>query len=201
MISIAIQSAGFTRSYSALLGRVKNPVDLLIVSGRELANQLVKWFRSRDRSDANKLSPRRSHFWLAVSRTVGQPFQSGYNAISVTIADPRIAQKIDPKPITPKIAGALTIPVEERAYNRTAATFEAETGLKLILIKTGGKKSEFENAVLAVKEGGGLTVEYILTQRAEQQPDPNALPPKSQLEAAILKRAQSYANNELRLNP
>lgn len=201
MISIAIQGASFTKSFNELLRKVRNPVGLLKVSGRELANQLIKHFRARDRSGANKLSPRRSHFWLAVSRTVGQPFQSGYNAISVTIADPRLPIKVLGGTIVPKAAGALTIPVEERAYDRTAATFEAETGLKLILIKIGGgQRSEFENAVLAVKEGGGLVVEYILTQRAEQQPDPDALPPRSQLEAAILARAKSYANNEFTLN-
>lgn len=198
MISIAIQRAGFTKSFNQVLGKVRNPVALLNVAGRELANQLVQWFRGRDRSSANKLSPRRSHFWLAVSRTVGQPFQSGHNAISVTIAHPDIAMKVFGGTITPKEASALTIPVEERAYDRTAATFEQETGLKLVLVQTG--KGDFEKAVLAVKENGGLTVEYLLTPKVEQEADPDALPPQSQLEAAILARAQSYANREYKLS-
>ncbi len=198
MISVAIQRAGFTKSFNEVLGKVKNPVALLKVSGRELANQLITWFRARDRNDPNKLSSRRSHFWLAVARTVGQPFQSGHNAISVTIAHPVIAIKVKGGDITPKTAGALTVPVEERAYGRTAATFEQETGLKLTLIKTG--KGEFQNAVLAVKENGGLTVEYLLTPKVHENPDPDALPPQSQLEAAIMARAQSYANNEYKLN-
>ena len=197
MISVSINRAAFNKDFNALIAQARNPVGMLKASGRELANQLISWFRAKDRSSANKLSTRRSHFWLAVSRTVGNPVQSSYNTISVTVADPRIAQKVFGGEIRAKLKGALTIPVEERAYDRTAETFEEETGLKLRLIKTG--KGDFQNAVLAVEENGGLTVEYLLTPSVDQEADPTALPPMSDLEAAILSRAQSFLNNEATL--
>lgn len=200
MISIAIQRASFTKDFNAFLGKVHNPVGLLNVAGHELGEQLKRWFVQKERTGANKLSPRRSHFWRAVRASVGNPIQSGYNTVSVTVAHPDFAIKVRGGTITPKVAGALTIPVEERAYNRTAGTFEKETGLKLILLKVGGKKeSAFENAVLAVKEAGGLVIEYILTQKAEVQADPTALPPMSILETAILARAQKYVNYDYKL--
>ncbi len=194
MISLVMKREGFTKDFSALLGRTKNPVGMLKVAGREVANQLKTWFRRKDREEPNKLSDRRSHFWLAVSRTVGNPVQTGPTAISVTVAHPAIAQKVFGGTIRAKIASALTIPVEERAYGRTAATFEKETGLKLVLIKNG--KGNFRKAVLAAVEDGKLTVEYLLTPSVHQDADPTALPPKSDLEAAILKRANSFLQNE-----
>lgn len=199
MISIAIQNASFVKDFSAFLAKTKNPVGLLKVAGRELANQLKKWFIARDRSSANRLSERRSHFWLAVSRMVQNPEQTGYNSISVSITHPAFAQKVSGGPIHAKAAGALTIPVEERAYGRTAATFEHETGLKLFLLVIGKAKSGFQTAVLAAKEQGRLVVEYILTKSVNQAADPNALPPMSELEKAILARAQSFSDNEAKL--
>lgn len=83
--------------------------------------------------------------------------------MSVSITHPAFAQKLFGGPIVAKRAKSLTIPVEERAYGRTASTFEHETGLKLFFLKTG--KSAFANAVLATQEKGGLTVEYVLKKQ------------------------------------
>jgi hypothetical protein len=200
VIGIQINRAGFNKEFAQRLGQAKNPVGMLKVAGRELANQLKAWFRAKDRSSANKLSERRSHFWLAVARSVQNPVQTGYNSISVSVTDPRIAGKVFGVTITPKVAGALTIPVEERAYGRTAATFEHETGLKLFLLKIGmATANAFGNAVLAVAEAGHITIEYILSKKVVQPLDPTALPPQSLLEATILARAQSFLNNEVKL--
>lgn len=165
-------------------------------AGREVGNALKKHFRNKDKTDANRLSERRSHFWLAVSRTVQNPYVLG-NTVTVTVNHPAIAQKVFGGTIRAKAAGALTIPVEERAYGRTAATFEAETGLKLFLIRSG--QGAFQNAVLAVKDNNakGFTVEYVLTKSVNQKADTEALPPKTQLEAAILLRAQKTLDRQM----
>jgi len=194
MISIAIQRAGFTAEFNRRLAEARNPVAVLMASGRELANQLKKHFRAKEQSNPNKLSDRRSHFWLQVAQSVNAPIQTGYNVVSVRVSDPRIAQKVFGGPIVPKRAGALTIPVSEKAYGRTAATFEAETGLKLFLLKKG-KDSE-RGGVLAAKIGDQIEVEYILAKSVQQEPDPTALPPMSELEKAILARAQSVVDHQ-----
>lgn len=196
MISIAVNRGGFTAEFNRVLRQAQNPVAVLMAAGRELSNQLRAHFRSKEQSDPNKLSPRRSHFWLQIMRSVNAPVQTGDNQVSVTISDPRIAQKVFGGTIVAKRAGALTIPVEEQAYGRTAATFEAETGLKLFLIKkkddAGGR-----GGVLAVKAGSsGIQVEYVLAKSVDQAPDPTALPDESALETAILDRAQKVADRQ-----
>jgi hypothetical protein len=117
----------------------------------------------------------------------------------VTIRDRRFAQKLYGGTITPKNADALTIPESPEAYGRTAGTFEAETGLKLFVVKIGGTKAnDFENAILAAHENGksGFTVEYLLTKSVTQQADADALPDMRLLETAILARADSFLSHQ-----
>lgn len=196
-MTLTFNDTKFQVEFGRKVSLVKNPRSMLLGAGREVANQLKSHFRKKDRSGANKLSDRRTHFWLQIASSVNAPVVAGATTVTVTIADPRFAQKFFGGTITAKNAGALTIPVEERAYGRTAATFERETGLKLFLVKTG--KGAFENAVLAVKDdqGRGFTVEYLLTPSVKQQADTDALPEKTALETAILKRAQRMVDREI----
>jgi hypothetical protein len=203
MIRFTFQDAAFQRKLGKIVVLAKNPVAILMAGGREVANQLKKHFRDKDRSSGNKLSDRRSHFWLQVAQSVTQPQQTGYNAIGVSVTDPRFAHKVygdspPSGPIRAKNAGALTIPVEERAYGRSAATFERETGLKLFLVHSGHGK--FEELLLAVKDDPKsqfFTVEYILTKSVTQQADTTALPDKTMLQTVILLRAQKVLDSQL----
>jgi hypothetical protein len=201
VIALQFANAAFTRKFGYIISQSENPVAILMGAGREVGNLLKTHFRAKDKSSANKLSERRSHFWLQVARAVSNPEQTGYNAITVTITDPRFAQRLFGGTIHAKNAGALTIPVEERAYGRTAAVFERETGLKLFLVKTGGSDANsFENAVLAVKENENskaFTVEYLLTPSVSQEADPDALPQKAVLENAVIRRAQRVLDRQI----
>jgi len=197
MIRVQYSRAGFTKEFNRMLAQTENPTGMLLAAGREAGNQLVKHFRQKDANEPNRLSPRREHFWLQVSRTVSAPRQTGYNAVSVNVSDPRIAQKVFGGRIVAKKAKELTIPESEQAYGRTAATFEQETGLRLFLVKVGGTKgNNFENAVLAAKVGGGLEVEYLLTKSVDQAADPTALPAEGVMEEAILTRCEKVLKRE-----
>jgi hypothetical protein len=193
MIGIALDRSGFNARFGQVLAQSKNPVAILKAAGRELANQLKKHFRMKEQTNPNKLSPRREHFWLDIAQSVNNPEQTGYNTISVRVSDPRIAQKVFGGVITAKKAAALTIPVAEKAYGRTAATFEAETGLKLFLL---GPKDHSRGGVLAAKVGDQIEVEYVLTKSVDQKPDPTAIPDLGDLEKAVLARAQAVLTSE-----
>lgn len=195
MIAITYNREGFVAEFQAKIKVAKNPRGMLKAAGREVNSQLRTHFRAKDQTGANQISDRRSHFWNAVARSVQNPVMEDANTVSVSINDPRFAQRLFGGTIRAKLASALTIPVEERAYDRTARTFEAETGLKLFLVRNGS--GAFGTAVLAVAEGKGLTVEYVLTPSVTQQPDPTALPAQSLLEAAILTRAQAVLDTEI----
>ena len=196
MIGLGFNDAKFQAKFGDIIVQTKNPHRMLLGAGREVGSLLKRHFIRKDRTEPNQLSERRSNFWLAVSRTVQQPEMENPTTVSVTISHPAFAQKVFGGTIRAKAAGALTIPVEERAYGRTAHVFEEETGLKLFLLRTG--KGAFQNAVLAVKDNSakGFTVEYILTQSVTQQADPDALPPKSALESAILARSQKVLDRQ-----
>ena len=197
MITFTISDTKFQAKFGDVISQAKNPKAILLNAGREVGNLLKKHFRMRDRTTPNQLSERRSHFWLAVSRTVQNPELENANTVSVTINHPAFAQKVFGGTIRAKAAGALTIPVEERAYGRTTQTFEQETGLKLFLLRTG--KGAFQNACLAVKDNNakGFTVEYVLTKSVNQKADTEALPDKTQLELAVLARAQKVLDRQL----
>jgi len=194
-MTVQFNDTEFQVEFGRIVSVAKNPQRLLMGAGREVARQLKSHFLTKDRTEANHLSERRSHFWREIAGSVQMPVQAGAQSVSVTISDPKFAQKLFGGRITAKAAEALTIPVEERAYGRKANSFESETGLKLFLVKTG--KGAFERAVLAVKEGNGLTVEYLLTPSVDQQADPDALPPKSALESAILAHAQKVLDQQI----
>lgn len=199
MITVTIGEEGFQAYFQTKVNATRRPRAMMLAAGRELGNQLKKHFRKKDQTEINKLNPgRREHFWNQIAVSVQQPEVSPDSAaVSVTIGDPRFAQKLFGGPIVAKNAEALTIPVSPQAYGRTARTFEAETGLKLFLIKTG--KGKFENAVLAAHEsaGAGFTVEYLLTPSVNQEADETALPDMGILEAAILARADSVLQREM----
>lgn len=199
MITFKFEDAKFQNRFHAVITNTKNPKAVLLNAGREVANTLKAHFREKDENEPNHLSDRRQHYWQRIAQSVSVPTVDGLS-VTVTIADPTFAQKVFGGTIRAKAAGALTIPEEERAYGRTAATFERETGLKLILIKIGGSKANpFENAVLAVRDDPNsktLTVEYLLTKSVHQKADTDALPDKTALENAIIARCQRVVDRE-----
>lgn len=199
MISVTIGDKDFQAEWDVKVKSVRNPKVMMKAAGRELGNQLKKHFRQKDVDEPNKLAPgRREHFWLQVGQSVQEAVLSADGlAVSVTIADPRFAQKLFGGRIVAKNADALTIPVAPEAYGRTARTFEEETGLQLFLIKTG--KGNFERAVLAAHEqpGAGFTVEYLLTPSVDQEADATALPDIGILQAAVLARGDAVLKRQI----
>ena len=200
-LTFRFEDAAFRRRLNEIVGKTKRPEGMMRVAGRELGNQLKKHFRRRDEDSPNHLSERRSHFWLEIGRSVNDPQLESPTMVSVSISDPRFAQKLFGGTIRAKEADALTIPVEERAYDRRADTFERETGLKLFIVKIGGTKANnLENAVLAVSDPASpnhITVEYLLTKSVDQKADTEALPEKAKLESAIIARCQKALDREL----
>lgn len=193
MISVTIDSSNARVYLANILAQARRPAGIMAVAGRAAANLLKKHFRGRDREQPNKLGGPRTHFWLEVGRSVQAPVVSDSGTtVTVAISHPVIAQKVFGGTIRAKRAGALTIPQTPEAYGRTAATFERETGLKLVFIKQGG------HAILASRaEGQGLTVQYVLVKSVHQDPDPKALPPDKDIEDAALQAADKALERQL----
>ena len=195
MITIRYNDHGFSDRLPRLLAQLAEPTALLAILGREAGNRLRSHFRQKDRTEPNKLGGARTHFWRQVTDSVQSPrIASNKTSVVVSVTHPAIAQKVMGGTIRPKRVKFLTIPVAPEAHGRTTRTFEAETGLKLFLLKVGtGKKS----AVLATARGGGIQIEYVLRSSVTQSPDPTALPNPEAMSAALLKRAEGYVARKL----
>jgi len=192
MIGVKIDSSNARVYLSNILAQARRPVGILMVAGRAVGNLLKKWYRQRDREQPNKLGGPRTHFWLEVAGSVQAPVVAGDTTVTVAISHPLIAQKIFGGTIRAKRAKLLTIPQTPEAYGRTAATYEAETGLTLIFLKQN------DHAILASRaQGQGLTVQYVLVPSVHQEPDPKALPPEQQMEQAALTAADKALQRQL----
>jgi hypothetical protein len=179
----------------ALLERIasetRRPRALLAVLGRELRNSLVDHFRRMDREHPNKLGGDRQHFWNGIANSVSQPkVEEWQGKATVGIGDPRFMQKLMGGPIRPVKAEALAIPLTAQSYGRYPGVFEREFGVSLFLVKSKSGKAP----VLASKnEAGGITAQYVLSKGIKQEPDPEALPPREDVEARLMARAKAWA--------
>ena len=191
---ISIRTTGIEQRAATIVAKAKNPRAVLLGMGREGANVLKNHFRQKDRTDINRLNPnRREHYWLGVSRGVQSPVVPTPTRVEIDINHPSIAQKVFGGPIVAKRVRNLSIPESPEAYGRTPATFERETGLKLVVLKTGPKQT----LVLAALRGAGqFEIEYLLTPRVNQKPDPTALPDEGKFADAVIERGQKVLDRQ-----
>ena len=200
MIAIRPDASDFKVRFSNIVVSCRRPRAILAAAGREGGNLLKKHFREKDQTNINSLAPdRRAHYWLGIARAVQAPVLEGDTAVTITIADPTIAQKVFGGTIVAKRVKNLSIPESPEAYDRTPAVFEQETGLKLFVLHVGGTASNGrENILLAAARGQGIEVEYLLTPSVDQKADSTALPDEKEFTDSILAKAlevQERINN------
>ena len=196
MITLAYNSEEFAAITADLNARLGNPSALARVVGAQLKTSLRKHFLKKDKTDASALGTaagRRTHFWNQVRDSVSNAtILNGGAQVRVSITDPRMAQKYYGGRISAKAAGALTLPLIPDAYARRASTYEAETGLKLFILKPADSGKAF----LAAKENGGITLVYLLTKSVHQDKDPTALPDMGVLRGELISRARRYVDRK-----
>lgn len=212
-MTLLINDAGFQVEFRAKIAKAKNPVAMLRNVGREVGNQLNAHFQMKNDTNPNKLGGRRTNFWLAVSKTINNgnlnnPQVSG-NTVTVTINDPKFPQKVFGGRIVAKAAKALTIPLTPEAYGKTAGDFPGAFLIKTMkgayIVKVG-ENITVSGMVSKAKRGefkgrrAGLNFLFKLVPFVDQDADPTALPPQSQLAQAALARAQAGLDAEMK-NP
>lgn len=195
MIAVHINREGFVKKMDATLAQAKNPGAIMAGVGREAVNRLKAHFRELDKTQVNHLAPeRREHFWRQVGNSVHAPVlaPSG-RTVTVSITDPRYAQKLFGGTLRAKTTRNLAIPEEPEAYGRRPKVYEQETGHKLFVIKQNS------NVLLATAiAGGGLQVEYLLTPSVHQDAEPKAFPDQAQFEKALTDRADAMLERQLK---
>jgi hypothetical protein len=193
MIAWQSNVRGAVKRLDRLTRAMQRPEALLKALGREGGNRLQKHFRAKD-AQPNKLSPRREQFWLKVGKSVtpNPVVDAAAGTVTLSITDPRFAQKVFGGVIRAKRVRNLTIPLVPAAYGRSPHTFEQKTGAKLVLFM--GKRGPLLGVKLA---SGQMMAIYKLTPSVNQKADPTALPDRAEFMAALGAQASAWIQRQL----
>lgn len=199
-IRASIETLSVRSELRRVLGLAKKPERMLRVVGRRGANEMKAHFRQRN-TVPNKLGGRRTNYWRRVADSVQNPILVNQRTIEIAVSEPTFTERriggdwrnggsFD---ITPKIKGALTVPIAPEAHGRTVKVFERETGIHLFRLKE--RDGGLSNALYG-PDGRGIKIFYLLLGAVTQQPDANALPNRARFMAALLETAQSELDRE-----
>ncbi|MBI5771915.1 MAG: hypothetical protein HZA93_29350 [Verrucomicrobia bacterium] len=176
--------------------------DVRRVMGRAIATTLRKHFTRRDEA-GNRLGGQRTHFWGQVRRSVQQPQLIGGDGVQVAINHVAFAQKVFGGDIAPVDAEWLTVPARSEAHGHRAREFNdlhavffsASLGALVQNDQTSlGGRVDGSITPTRRKQGGeiGGLVFYWLVEHVHQEPDPEALPPETELRDAALQAGADY---------
>lgn len=192
MLDIRPTTDTVTADLRRIAARLQNKRPLMAALGKQLEIDLRNHFRDRDAEPNSRGFPSR-HFWRGISRKTALTSVTNTTAI-VTIASPELVHKIRGGTITPKRAGALSIPISPEAYKAGSAslfprplTHISRPGKPPLLVETGiiGKSTAWK-------------LHYVLLKSVTHRPDPNALPPQDRLDRSLLSRARTIVDRMLR---
>jgi hypothetical protein len=190
MLTWKLERDSVTPTLRQFAEQARNPRAIFAAAGRAVTNLFRKHLRELDRSRPNKLGGSRSHFWLALSRSVNLSEISD-RGVTVSISDPRAKHKHTGGTIRAKRAGFLTIPIHPDAHGRSTRVLATELGIKLFA--WGGR--------LMGQAGGdqGLTAYYVLKRSVYQSPDPEdgILPPDDQIREVALNAARDAFSRQI----
>lgn len=167
---------------AALISRLDNPGPILHVVARAAGNVLRRHFRRRP---PNKKGWTSAGFWGQVADSV----QEDYDAKSATIVvnDPRFLFKMRGGVLKPKRAKALAIPLAPEFYGVLPSTFPRD---RFFLIKD--KKGKHLGILAQKNPDGSLRLCYVLKKSTTHKPDPQALPPISEMETEVVETIEDY---------
>lgn len=213
MISLRLTNDTVTPALDQLRAQAKNPRGIMAAASRAVANLFKSHLRQLDRTRPNKLGGKRTHMWNEFARSVNVSSLTDTSA-TVSISDPRAAQKHKGGVITAKRAKFLTIPVAPEAHGRTARTLASELGIKLFVLGTGdravlaGQAASFGGGVQkpgrkrteGKAQPQGFKVYYLLKRSVTQPPDPpeGILPTDGEIKVEALFHAQAALTRQLK---
>lgn len=159
------------------------------VAGKAAANTVQKHLRGLDRTRANNLGGKRSHFYslaaLATSFTIDE------KGAIVTVAHLGLAQRYYGGTIRPINAKALAIPARAEAYGRRPRDADNPQDLFLRPGKSG------RTAALVRRVNKKLEVWYWLVKSVTQTADPTVLPDERTLADSATAATDKYIQRHL----
>lgn len=161
---------------------------LMTALGRRLQRLLQRHFVARD-AEGNRRGWPRSHFWSQIRRATAF---AGANdvAAKVSISDPRLAHKVHGGTIRPVEAKSLAIPLRPEAKVAGLPRARLIPGLFLLVSRARGV------AFLARREDRALRLYYKLVKSITHQPDPRALPYRTQVYGELRRGLELFLKRE-----
>lgn len=178
--------------------QVKRPRALMAAAGKRVERELRSHFLAKD-SEGNRRGWVRSHFWNKRVRQATSFTGATDTTAEVEIASPEFVHKLRGGTIRPKRGRALAIPLTNRAKKAGSprewdddALFPLKTkrGLFLMIATLGKGRGGIK--------GQRLIAAYKLLPKVTHRPDPTALPPEGNLEAAVEDEALKYLRRSIR---
>lgn len=199
-------------------GKLRNPRNLNAALAETLERKLRAHFAGRQ-DEPNRLGAPKSGFWAEVRRgtIVGEVTDEGAT-VQVGV-DTNFRIHLLGGTVKPKRGRYLTIPLVKEAYRKTVSTYEKDNKRKLFRIpglnvllersmKTGDRSmirperasmlTKGGNRVFQMGSGVRVRPVYALATQAVIKPDPKAIPPASELAAALQETANSWLARQAR---
>lgn len=188
-ISVADKITPELRRIAAEIGE---PRRLMAPLGKQLEVDLRAHFRDKDLKPNARGWPKQ-HLWARIRGATALTSVDARKAV-VSIASPEFAHKVTGGTITPKRAGALSIPLSPEAYKVGRAslfprplTMVSRKGKPPLLVETG-----------VIGKSRAWKLHYVLLKSVTHAADLEAWPPQEKLEASLLQRARAVLAHILR---
>lgn len=197
MISISITSnIADSRSFLVTIqGELKRPKALNDALGRRLARELQGHFRDKNKT-LNKLGGTKTNFWKQVADATVMTEATAAGAV-VSIAETRYRIHLFGGTIKPTRGKFLTIPLVKEAHGLRVADYENATGRKLFRLgRTNLLMEHTDQGTSPLTGAGQMRPVYALKTSVTIKQDPNALPDRQKLIAALSDTASSWVARE-----
>ncbi|WAC20980.1 hypothetical protein OVA24_06240 [Luteolibacter sp. SL250] len=202
---------------------VKNRTGLNKVLAARWADELKDHFRSKN-ATPNKLGGKRTNFWNGVAADTGVAEVTEDGAV-LTVANQAFRLHLHGGTVTPKKAKALTIPIVPEAHGLFARTYETTYGRKLFTISPkvpllfersnqatqsltgqtdgrvrvrGNRPGEMVSKPVRIAARTPIRPVYYLADSVTIERDPEALPPRERVEAALIEEATDFLERSMR---
>jgi hypothetical protein len=181
---------GITAKLESLIARTSRPRALMAALGKELEVRLRAHFADKDKKGNKKGWPSR-HFWSGVRSATARTDVTD-NTATVSIASPAFAHKLSGGRIEAPPGKALGIPLTPEANSAGRArlfprplTMVCRPGKPPLLVETG-----------TIGKSKAWKMHYVLVPSVDQEADPDAMPPRADLEKALVARGDQVVQSE-----
>jgi len=196
-ITVRVAKDTATPALKAMLRRVSPMQPLMMRLGKRVEILLRKYFADYGRTGNFKTRRRgwpTQHFWDRRIRNATAFTGATEHEATITIADPAFMTHFRGGTIRPKEKGALAIPLQAAAYGKQPSD-KSIPGLFLLRTRKGAYLVAYGDLFGKSRKGvnrATLHFYWKLMKSVTVPKDPKALPPDTDIEAALLKETEYY---------